>query len=178
MEIKAQLRFLRLPPRKVRAILNVIRGLSIKEAEAQLLLFKKRAAQPVLKLLYSAIANAKNTFSLRKEDLQIKRIEAQEGPTLHRWFPRAFGRAAPIRKKSSHLLIVLEPQKGVSVVKKIETTKLQKPKEESKTEVIEEAKEKKETVVKKEEKIKKVKKEAKTKREKGFVKRIFSRKAI
>ena len=178
MEIKAQLRFLRLPPRKVRAILNVIRGLSIEEAEAQLLLFQKRAARPVLKLLYSAIANAKNTFSLRKEDLQIKRIEAQEGPTLHRWFPRAFGRAAPIRKRSSHLLVILESKKGISVVKKNESSELKKQEENLKEENAEGIKEKGVQGAQKEDKAKIIKKESRSKKDKGFTKKFFSRKAI
>lgn len=76
--------------------------------------------------MYSAIANAKSDYSLKKEDLKIKKIEAQEGPTLDRWAPRAFGRAAPIRKRSTHLLIILEPQKGASVIKKTDSLKPKK----------------------------------------------------
>lgn len=177
MEIKAQLRFLHLSPRKVKAVTDVIRGLSVKEAEAQLLLIKKRVVRPILKLLYSALANARNTYSLQAEDLRIKRIEVHDGPTLHRWFPRAFGRAAPIRRRSSHLLIILEPQKETLAIKKHEAVRPQKSSEEAKTEEAA-VKEEKKTFGKKKERMKVIKKETRPKEEKGFTKKIFSRKSI
>lgn len=109
MEIKAQLRHLRIAPRKVRLVLDLVRGLDINEAENQLKLMPKRASGPVLKLLNSAIANAKNNKGIDKENLYIDKIFANEGPTLKRWLPRAFGRATPINKRSSHIMLILKP---------------------------------------------------------------------
>lgn len=169
MEIKAKLRYLRLAPRKVRMVLDVIRGLKIKEAEAQLLLSSKKAAKPVLKLLHSAVANALNNYSLNKDDLYIKKIEAQDGPTLYRWTPRAFGRATPIRKRSSHLAIILETKKEILAPK----TKKEEPLE---VKTKEEVKEK--IYPKKKEEAKKAKEDLRAKRKESFVKRMFRRKTI
>lgn len=178
MEIKAKLNFLRIAPRKVRAIADQVRGLSLEETESQLLISKKRAAEPVLKLLKSAIANAQNNFSLKKEDLLIKKIDVNEGPTLHRWFPRAFGRAAPIQKRSSHLLIVLEVKSGVHLKKTEKAASI----DEDKNNLIKnkENKEKREeSKSKKTSENKFDKKQTKGKsKNKGFAKKIFSRKAI
>jgi len=170
MEIKAKLRYLRVAPRKVRAVLDVVRGLKIKEAEAQLLLSSKKSAKPVLKLLRSAVTNALNNYSLSEDDLYIKKIEAQDGPTLYRWFPRAFGRATPIRKRSTHLTIVLATKKEVPIIK---TKKEETLEVKTKGEV----KEKKYHQKKKEE-VRKAKEDLRTKRKEGFVKGVFRRKTI
>jgi large subunit ribosomal protein L22 len=108
MEVRAQLRFLRMSPRKVRLVVDLIRGLGVEEAEYQLQFLNKAAARPVLKLLQSAIANAENNNKLAKDNLYIKRIMVDQGPTLKRWRPRAFGRAAEIRKRSSHVTVILD----------------------------------------------------------------------
>ena len=94
-------------PRKVRLVCDIIRGLDAEEAQAQLQFIKKKAAGAVLKLLNSAMANAENNFKLKKDNLYIKKISVDQGPTLKRWKPRAYGRAAMIRKRSSHITIVL-----------------------------------------------------------------------
>jgi large subunit ribosomal protein L22 len=73
---------------------------------------KKVAALPVLKLLNSAIANAEHNFQLSADSLIVKTITADGGPVLHRWTPKAFGRAAPIRKRMSHISIVLASKDG------------------------------------------------------------------
>ncbi len=118
MEVKAKLRYLRMSPRKVRLVVDVIRGMEVNKALAQLRVINKWAAQPLAKLLQSAVANAKNNFELEKDNLYIKEIRVDEGPTLHRWQPRARGRATPIRKRSSHISVVLdeinptEPKEG------------------------------------------------------------------
>lgn len=118
MEIKAKLNYLRIAPRKVRLVADAIRGLPVLEAERRLAFLTKRAAMPVLKLLYSAEANAKNNFSIQKEDLRVVKITVDGGPMLKRSMPRAFGRAAPIRKRTSHVLLVLgELGKGKAVDK-------------------------------------------------------------
>jgi large subunit ribosomal protein L22 len=97
-------------PRKVRLVAGLVRGLDVARAEAQLGLLNKAAALPVLKLLRSAIANAEHNNKLEKEGLFIKSITVDGGPMLKRWRPRAFGRAAPIRKRTSHITIILADQ--------------------------------------------------------------------
>jgi len=94
-------------PRKVRLVVDAVRGKGALQAETLLLFIKKDAALPVLKLLRSAMANAEHNFHLRKEDLIVKTIVADAGPTLKRSRPRAFGRAAPIRKRSTHISLIL-----------------------------------------------------------------------
>lgn len=107
MEVSAKLRFLRMSPRKVRLVVDLVRGLDATKAEHQLQFMNKRAARPVLKLLQSAIANAENNDKLKKENLLITKITVDQGPTLKRWRPRAFGRAGMILKRSSHITITL-----------------------------------------------------------------------
>jgi len=118
MEVSAKLRFLRMSPQKVRLVVDMVRGLPVDEAEHQLAFLQKRATQPVLKLLKSAIANAENNSKLSKDNLFIKKITVDQGPTLKRWRPRAFGRAAMIKKKSSHITIILDELKKPRAKKK------------------------------------------------------------
>jgi len=180
MEIKAQVKFVRMSPRKTRLVIDLIRGLDVQEAINQLQFMAKAAAAPVLKLLNSGIANAVNNFKLKKENLYIKSISVDGGPVLKRWRPRAFGRAAPIRKRSAHINLVLGER--VESVRPKEETKaaLEKPKvvetlktfakEKAKEETREnEAESKKQT-----EKVAPVKGEARKTR--GFLKKIFPRK--
>ena len=108
MEVKATARYIHMSPRKVRLVIDVIRGLKVNEARSQLHVMKKAAAEPVMKLLNSAIANAEHNFNLNTDELYIKQIFADGGPTLGRWRARAFGRAAPIRKRTTHIAIVLD----------------------------------------------------------------------
>ena len=108
MQVKAKARFIRMSARKVRLVIDLIRGARVAQAQTQLRFANKVAAEPVLKLLNSAIANATNNFQLNKDDLVITSIMADEGPTLDRFHPRAHGRAMPIRKRSTHISIVLE----------------------------------------------------------------------
>ncbi len=115
MEVKAQLRQLRIAPRKVRLIANLVRGMSVTQAEQQLRFTNKASALPVLKLLQSAVANAEQKFKLSKDKLHLKSITVGDGLTLKRWMPRAMGRATPIRKRSSHVIVVLSDK---SVAKK------------------------------------------------------------
>ena len=104
---KAQLNYLRMAPRKVRLVADLIRGLSVNDAEAQLLYERRRAAKPLLKLLRSAIADAKNTKQLEPATLFIEVIRVDQGPMLKRSLPRARGMATPIQKKMSHVMLVL-----------------------------------------------------------------------
>lgn len=104
-------------PRKVRLVIDTIRGKSALAAETQLSFMNKAAAEPVLKLLRSAMANAAHNFQMQKEDLMVKAIMADGGPTIKRARPRAFGRSAPIRKRTTHITIVLASKKDVASVK-------------------------------------------------------------
>ncbi len=118
MDVYASLRFLHMSPRKVRLVIDAIRGLDVREAETRLTFMKQSAARPVLKLLRSAMANAEHNFQLSKNDLMVKIITADGGPTLKRFAPRAFGRAAPIRKRTTHIELTLAPKTEVKSGKK------------------------------------------------------------
>ena len=164
---KVQLNYLRMAPRKVRLVSNLIKGLPVNEAQAQLLLNPKRASQPILKLLQSAIKSAVNNKKMDESRLFIKEIRVDQGPMMKRWLPRAMGRATPIQKKSSHITLVLaELEKPKAARFKIEKQeKIKKPKSKK-------IKEKKEKEEKKQElKIKPTEK-------RGFMKKIFRRKAV
>lgn len=117
MEVKAQARYIRMSPRKVRLVLGVVRGMTVAAARQQLNFMNKAAAEPVLKLINSAVANALNNFGLIEETLKIKTIVADGGPILYRYRPRAMGRASPIRKRTSHITVVLEGEKEQQVKK-------------------------------------------------------------
>ena len=106
-EVKAKLSYLRQGPRKVRLVVDVIRGRKVTTALHNLSLLNKRAALPILKLLQSAIANAKHNFSLSAENLRVAKITVDGGPVLKRWMPKAHGRATPIRERTSHIQLVL-----------------------------------------------------------------------
>lgn len=107
MTINAKLKHLRISPRKVRLVTDLIRGLNVKNAQDQLKFLNKKASEPVLKLLNSAVANAHHNADLDKENLYISSIAVDPGPTLKRWRPRAMGRASSILKRTSHITLVL-----------------------------------------------------------------------
>lgn len=105
-------------PRKVRLVIDVVRGMSVAEAEMRLTFLPKAAAMPVLKLLRSAVANAEHNFKLSRETLFVKTITVDGGPILHRWRARAMGRAAPIRKRTSHIMLIVSDEKPAAKGKK------------------------------------------------------------
>lgn len=107
-EIKAQLRYLRMSPRKVRVTAGLMKGKSAKNAETQLKFLRKNASLPLRKLLQSAMANAKHNFNIDPEQLVVKSVRVDQGPTLKRSMPRARGMASPIHKRMSHITLVLE----------------------------------------------------------------------
>jgi large subunit ribosomal protein L22 len=113
-EVKAHTRFLRMSPRKVRLVVDAVRGMRVEPALAQLQFMSKAAARPVKKLLESAIANAEHNFKLEREGLFIKTALVNQGPTLKRWRPRAMGSAAPILKRTCHLTLVLDAKEAAS----------------------------------------------------------------
>lgn len=107
MEIKAKAKFIRMSPRKVRLMVNVVRGLGVGKALDQLNFSAKWASKPVTKLINSAVANATNNFNLDADNLFVKEIRVDEGPVLKRWTPKAHGRATQILKKTSHINLIL-----------------------------------------------------------------------
>lgn len=107
--IKASLTNFRQSPRKVRSVANLVRGKTVVNALNTLNFLSKKAADPLYGLLQSAVANAKNTYSMEKEGLMIKELRVDGGVILKRRMPRARGTAYPIYKRSSHVLLVLAP---------------------------------------------------------------------
>lgn len=198
MKVKAKLSYLRISPKKVRRVIDLIRGLKAEEAVTQLNFLSQSAKKPVLKLLNSAIANAEKNFNLKKENLFIKEIKADMAGMLKRWQPRAHGRATPIQKKLSHLVIILDEL----VPTKVKKAKLKKEEKLVKVKSLKEVEKiarperiKEEKVVKPEGHDKEIDKEIHDvrmegkhrhkqqeekrtmKKSKGFIKKIFSRKA-
>jgi large subunit ribosomal protein L22 len=106
-ETRASLRHLRTSPTKVREVLGLIRGREVDDARERLRFSTRGPASEVLKLLDSAVANAENNQSLPEDELFVVRAYADEGPTMKRWRPRARGRGTRIRKRTSHVTIVL-----------------------------------------------------------------------
>lgn len=116
MEIRVKLSNFRVAPRKSRLIVDLIRGKNVLEAQSLLLFTVNKSSKPVLKLLNSALAAAKNNYQLEKENLFISEITANEGPKLKRWHAMSRGRAFPIMKRSSHIVLVLSEKKSVTKV--------------------------------------------------------------
>jgi large subunit ribosomal protein L22 len=164
---KAVLRYARIAPRKARLVADLIKGLPLDQAEAQLMYTSKRAAKIILKLIESAKANAlAKKFDLNK--LYVKNITVDQGPMFKRYLPRARGMATPIQKKTSHITVILAEKENIqpkfSIIKK---KKVKKELEKS-------VKDKK---VKSEEK-QEVKEVKPKKSQDGFFKKIFRRKSI
>ena len=107
-QASAKLSYARISSRKVKAVIDLIRNKNVGEAMAILKLTPKAAAELVEKLLKSAIANAENNFGMDVEKLYVAEIFANQGPTLKRVRPRAQGRAFRIRKRTSHITVVLK----------------------------------------------------------------------
>jgi len=108
MEVRAKLRFVRIGPRKARLVADLIRGKGSEEALNILTFTKKAASKILIKLLKSAVANATQKKTIDIDRLYIKKIAVDQGPTMKRFQPRAMGRATTIRKRSSHITIVLD----------------------------------------------------------------------
>lgn len=173
--VHAELRFLRMSPTKVRLVANLIKGLDVERALHQLQFITKTAKNPIRKLLDSAVANAVHNFHLDRNNLYIKIFTVDGGPTVKRWRARAFGKAGMIRKRTSHLTVVLServptvqplaraeksPDKSKDEVKTVrpEDIKLEKPQGIETTPAA------------------RSELDEKKKQGKGFVKKIFSRK--
>ena len=113
MEIKAEQKYIRMTPRKLRLVANAVKNLSVDEAMTYLLFIRKRAAKPILKVFKQAVANAENNRHLNKSDLKIKSLEIKKGPIYKRWQPVSRGRAHSILKRTSYIRLVLETQKSI-----------------------------------------------------------------
>ena len=170
MKATARLSYLRMAPRKIRLVADVLRGKRANEAQVLLRFIGRRAAEPMLKLLHSAIASAKKNFQLEESNLYISKITVDEGPKLKRFRPRARGRAYPIQKKTSHITLILD-EIGAGSMERA------RPKE-GRTPEVQEAQQKKERVFARAKPRFRVEKEtARQTREPG-IKRIFRRKTV
>jgi large subunit ribosomal protein L22 len=107
MEAKAVANTIRIAPRKVRLVIDLIRGKEVGEAFAILKNTNKRSSTPIEKVLKSAVANAEHNYSMDIENLVVKQAYVDEGATLKRMRPRAKGRAGLINKRTSHITIVV-----------------------------------------------------------------------
>jgi ribosomal protein L22 len=108
--VNASARFVRVAPRKARLVADQVRGLPLEDALPLLRFSTRSAAQDIRKLLESAAANAETNHDLVADDLLIKDIHVDEGPTLRRYRPRALGRATRINKRTSHIAVALTPE--------------------------------------------------------------------
>jgi large subunit ribosomal protein L22 len=111
MQAKAVARTIRIAPRKVRLVVDLIRGKQVGEAIAILRHTPKAASPVVEKVLNSAMANAEHNYEMEVNNLVIAQVFVDEGPTLKRFRPRAMGRASAINKRTSHITIVLSEKK-------------------------------------------------------------------
>ncbi|UCF31209.1 MAG: 50S ribosomal protein L22 [bacterium] len=107
MEAQAKAKYVRIAPRKVRLVMDMVRGKSVSEALNTLGLVRKAASPVIAKVIRSAVANAENAKEMNPDALYIKRAFVDEGPTMRRFMPRAMGRATLIRKRTSHITVVL-----------------------------------------------------------------------
>ena len=183
-EITVKLKYLKISPRKVRLVADLIRKLPVNEAEAQLFILPNRSAKPILKLLRSAVESFLKQKQAKYEHLWIKEIKVDEGPMLKRYRIRARGSVNEIHKKSSHITLTLEEKKeSFSKYKFIKKEKKKKKaaekkagkENEEKREVLPQKEKKEKKIISKEEKEKENMKPKKIKENKRFFK-IFRRK--
>jgi len=126
-EFKLSAGHLRIAPRKVRLVTDLIKGLNLQGAEEQLAFLPKKAAVYLKKILKNAQAIASHNYNLAREDLYIKNILVNQGPTLHRFKPAAYGMVHPIRKRSTNLILTIAkkdagptlPKSQKNIIKKI-----------------------------------------------------------
>ncbi len=113
MEAKAVAKYVRISPRKARLVVDQIRGKSAGEALAILNALPNRPAGPIYKVLHAAMANAENNFEMDRDELYVAKAFIDEGPVLKRFRPRARGMASRIRKRTSHITIILKEKEEV-----------------------------------------------------------------
>ncbi|NLN17525.1 MAG: 50S ribosomal protein L22 [Firmicutes bacterium] len=112
MESRAQARFVRIAPRKARQVIDLIRGKSLDEALRILTFVPKRAGGIVQKVVQSAAANAEHNYGMDRDDLYVAAAFVDQGPTMKRLRPRARGGWGRIRKRTSHITVILKEKEG------------------------------------------------------------------
>lgn len=170
MKVTAKLNHLHMSPRKVRAVVDAVKKFSALEALEKLKLIPRRAAQPLIKLLKSAIANAEHNFALSAEGLRIAVFKVDGGPVLKRFRPGSKGRVSPIAKRTAHVTVVLEGERRLAA----------KPVKETKTDAVKpvDAEKERGEVRPEVKKAPPLKAKAPTPKGQGFVKRFFRRKSV
>ncbi len=128
MEVKASVKNLRISPRKLRLVVDEVRGMSVANARRALQYMNKKGAEPTLKLINSAAANATHNYKLVDDTLVISEIAVDEGFTIKRFRARAFGRAAMIRKRTSSIRVTLKSQEPKKVKAKEAKTEVKEKK--------------------------------------------------
>jgi large subunit ribosomal protein L22 len=108
MEAKAQAKYIRISPQKARLVADLVRGKKVEEAKQLLTFTRKKAAGIIGKVLKSAVANASQNPGIDENILFVKTIYVDQGPSLKRWRARAQGRVAPIKKRMSHITVILD----------------------------------------------------------------------
>jgi len=108
MEAKATLMYARITPRKMRYVADLCKGMPVQEAHYQLGVSPRKGSKLLSTLLDSAIANARERGGMDMDNLYVKRVLVEDGPMLKRFMPRAMGRATKIRKKMSHVIVILD----------------------------------------------------------------------
>lgn len=108
MEAKAVARYIRISPRKVRQVVDLIRGKDVDEALAILRFTPKRASIPVAKVIKSAAANAEHNYDMNRDNLYVAKAYVDQGPTLKRWQARGMGRADIVRSRTSHITVIVK----------------------------------------------------------------------
>jgi large subunit ribosomal protein L22 len=174
MKVSAHINHLHMSPRKVRLVVDLVRGMKAQDAIAQLGFVNKRAARPVKKLLQSAVANAEHNHALDPTSLTVSTIRVDEGPTLKRYRPKAMGRASLIARRTSHVSVILEGDRmaGAKPTPKDETLRKEHEGHEHETPAAESSEP---TARDKDFEVRK--KEGKE-RNPSFVRRVFRRKSI
>ena len=109
---QAHAKYIRISPRKVKIVIDLIRGKNVDEALAILMYTPKAACPVVAKVLNSAIANAMNNLEMNRQDLYVAEVYANPGPTLKRYVARSRGSASPMLKRTSHISVVLDQKKA------------------------------------------------------------------
>ena len=108
MPSQARLKMIRMTPRKVRVVANAVRGKRVQEAIDLLAFSKRSAARPLLKLIKSAVANADQKGGMDLDNLFVKELLVDAGPTMKRWMPRARGSATPVLKRTAKISVTLD----------------------------------------------------------------------
>jgi large subunit ribosomal protein L22 len=132
--MKAFLKNYHQSPRKVRLVASLLKGKKVSEAMTELDFIPKRSSLPIKQLISSAVANAKNNFDVDKNDLYIKELRVDKGVVMRRMIPGARGRGYPLKRRSSHIAVLLdikgEEKKGKKLKVKSEKLKVEEPKAE------------------------------------------------